>query len=107
MDEERLRAGRAAPWLPAQAAERLRGLDVPWCVAAGWALGLFRGGEPSRRHGDLELAVPAGGFTELAARFPEFARDRVGSGWVRPGAGPVNSRTAETPSGESSPYGSK
>jgi hypothetical protein len=28
-------------WTPRQAAARLAGLDVPWAVAAGWALGLF------------------------------------------------------------------
>lgn len=28
-------------WTPAQAAARLAGLDVPWAVAAGWALPLL------------------------------------------------------------------
>ncbi|WP_431035936.1 hypothetical protein ACQYWQ_18430 [Streptomyces sp. P6-2-1] len=89
MDEERIDAGWAEPWRPAQAAERLRGLAAPWCVAAGWALDLFRGGEPSRPHGDLEIAVPEAGFAELAARFPAYVWDGVGDGWVRPGAGPL------------------
>ncbi|MFJ4417094.1 hypothetical protein [Streptomyces sp. NPDC088925] len=89
VDESRLDAGWAAPWHPAQAAERLRGLPAPWCVAAGWALDLFRGGAPSRPHGDLELAVPEAGFGELAARFPEYVWDGVGDGRVWPGSGPL------------------
>jgi hypothetical protein len=48
-------------WHPAQAARRFEGLDVPWCVAAGWALDLFRGGE-RREHEDLEVAVPRDRF---------------------------------------------
>jgi hypothetical protein len=27
-------------WRPEEAAERLEGLDAPWCVAAGWAIDL-------------------------------------------------------------------
>ena len=34
-----------------------RGVTAPWCVAAGWALDLFRG-EQTREHEDLEIAVP-------------------------------------------------
>lgn len=49
-------------------ADRLVGLEAPWCVVAGWALDLFRS-EQTRPHGDLEIAVPARGFTEVAVRF--------------------------------------
>ena len=61
-------------WHPANVAlSRLAGVDVPWYVAAGWALDLFRGGQ-TREHEDLEIAVPgrlrrrtrrAGGFEVL------------------------------------------
>jgi Aminoglycoside-2''-adenylyltransferase len=51
-------------------AERLAGVDLPWCVAAGWALDLFRG-EQTRPHDDLEIAVPATGFDQVAVRFPD------------------------------------
>jgi hypothetical protein len=34
---------------------------MPWCVAAGWALDLFRGMQ-TREHGDIEIAIPAAGF---------------------------------------------
>ncbi|GAA3455173.1 hypothetical protein GCM10018962_70060 [Dactylosporangium matsuzakiense] len=59
------------PWRPEALPERLEGLSVPWCVAGGWALDLFRGAQ-TRDHGDLEFAVPHGRFGEVAPRFPEF-----------------------------------
>lgn len=57
-------------WPPAEIAARLAGTGVPWYIAGGWALSLFLG-SPLRAHGDLELAVPAARFTEVAARFPD------------------------------------
>ena len=57
------------PWHPAVLAKRLAGLSVPWCVAAGWALDLFRGGQ-TRDHHDVEIAVPRARFAEVARRFP-------------------------------------
>jgi hypothetical protein len=66
-------------WRPQEVAERLTGLDVPWCVAAGWALDLFRG-EQTRDHADLEIAVPAAGFGALRAALAEFDFHVVGSG---------------------------
>ena len=53
------------PWLPLELAVRLRWVDVPWCVVAGWALDLFRG-QASREHEDLEIAVPNVRFDEVA-----------------------------------------
>ncbi|MGW6737154.1 nucleotidyltransferase domain-containing protein [Streptomyces sp. NPDC055013] len=73
-------------WRPGQVAERLAGVRAPWCVAAGWALDLFRGRQ-SRPHGDLEIAVPSAGFTEIRDRFPEYVFDAVGSGRVWASAG--------------------
>jgi Aminoglycoside-2''-adenylyltransferase len=52
------------PWHPAEAARRLAGVDAPWCVAAGWAIDLFLGGQ-RREHEDLEIAVPADRFDEI------------------------------------------
>jgi hypothetical protein len=54
-------------WTPDQAAEALAGLAAPWAVAGGWALDLWIGSQ-SRSHGDLEIAVPAGGFPEIRER---------------------------------------
>ncbi|WP_424215707.1 nucleotidyltransferase domain-containing protein (plasmid) [Streptomyces sp. BI20] len=86
-DADELDARWADAWRPEQVAERLHGIDVPWCVAAGWALDLFRG-EQSRPHGDLEIAVPTAGFAEIRERFPEYVWDAVGSGrvWAEAGA---------------------
>jgi aminoglycoside-2''-adenylyltransferase len=58
------------PWHPDVFGERLAGLSVPWCVAAGWALDLFRG-RPTRAHHDVEIAVPRARFAEVAQRFPD------------------------------------
>ncbi|MEO3748045.1 hypothetical protein [Plantactinospora sp. B5E13] len=57
-------------WHPRLLAGRLAGLEFPWYVAAGWALDLFVGA-PTRRHADLEIAVPAARFGDLAARFAD------------------------------------
>jgi hypothetical protein len=57
-------------WPPRIMADRLAGVSAPWCVAAGWALDLFRGTQ-SRAHGDLEIAVPASRFAEIAVRFAD------------------------------------
>lgn len=85
LDVDDLEARWADAWRPEQVAERLGDVDAPWCVAAGWALDLFRGGQ-SRPHGDLEIAVPAAGFPEVRQRFPEYTFDAVGSGQVWPEA---------------------
>jgi hypothetical protein len=52
-------------WRPEEVAKRLERVDVPWYVAAGWALDLFLGHE-RREHEDLEIAAPAAAFPELA-----------------------------------------
>jgi aminoglycoside-2''-adenylyltransferase len=62
------------PWRPEQAAELLGGVDLPWYVAAGWAIDLFLGGD-WREHEDLEIAVPNTRFdevTEVLAGFEIF-----------------------------------
>jgi hypothetical protein len=82
---DELAARWADAWRPEQLAARLDGVGVPWCVAAGWALDLFRGAR-SRPHGDLEIAVPAAGFGEVRDCFAEYAFDAVGSGHVWPDA---------------------
>lgn len=66
---------------PGEVAQQLAGVQTPWCVAAGWALDLFRG-EQTREHGDIEIAIPAGDFAEIRARFPGHAFDAVGSGRI-------------------------
>lgn len=81
-----------AAWAPARAADRLAGVDVPWAVAGGWALDLFRAHrDPSarpREHEDLELAVPAAGFPAVRAALADLDVDVVGAGrrWPLEGA---------------------
>jgi Aminoglycoside-2''-adenylyltransferase len=71
-------------WDPAVAAERLAGVDVPWYVAAGWALDLFRG-RRTREHEDLELAVPGERFEDVVGALADLdVFVPVGEGVVRP-----------------------
>jgi hypothetical protein len=69
------------PWHPAVRAGRQARVGVPRCVAGGWAIDLFLGRQ-TRPHGDLEIAVPAAGFAEVAARFPELEFHAVGGGTI-------------------------
>lgn len=86
LDADELDARWADAWKPEQVAARLVGASSTWCIAAGWALDLFRGRQ-SRHHGDLEIAVPAAGFSEIRGYFPEYVFDGVGSGRIWAGAG--------------------
>lgn len=71
-------------WDPTEAAERLAGVEAPWCVAAGWALDLFVGGE-MRDHEDIEIAVPHERFEEIRRSLSGFdVFVPVGEGLVRP-----------------------
>jgi hypothetical protein len=72
-----LEARWAGCWTPHEVAGRLAGISVPWYVAAGWALDLFRG-EQTREHHDIEIGVPAARFPEIRARFTELTFDAVG-----------------------------
>ena len=58
-------------WRPEEVTRLLEGVRVPWYVAAGWALELFRG-EQRREHQDLELAVPNTRFDEIAEVLAEL-----------------------------------
>jgi hypothetical protein len=69
------------PWRPEEAAERLRGLEAPWCVAAGWAIDLFVGYE-RREHEDLEIAAPEHAFPEIQSRLDDLEWHAVGDGEV-------------------------
>ena len=58
-------------WAPEQVAARLKGVQAPWYVAAGWAIELFLG-EQRREHEDLEIAVPRDQFGSFAERLDGF-----------------------------------
>lgn len=74
-------------WTPTEVARRLAGIATPWCVAAGWALDLFRGAQ-TREHGDIEIAIPAATFPEVRKRFSGYAFDAVSSGRIWENATP-------------------
>jgi Aminoglycoside-2''-adenylyltransferase len=76
------------PWHPREVADRLRGLDAPWCVTAGWAIDLCVG-TTTRAHEDTEVAVPVGSFSEVRRALSEFEFDVVGSGYIWPLANPA------------------
>lgn len=59
------------PWRPEKIAAFLGDLDVPWYVAAGWAIELFLG-EERREHEDLEIAIPNDRFAEVAELLAGF-----------------------------------
>ena len=65
-------------WRPEDAQRRLAELDLPWYVAAGWAIDLFLGGE-RREHEDLELAVPNARIGELVAALPDLDAFVIGT----------------------------
>lgn len=71
------------PWTPAEVAERLTGVDAPWCVAAGWAIDLYLGGTP-RAHADIEIAVPRQSFPQITAALAGFDWEVAGSGRLWP-----------------------
>jgi hypothetical protein len=81
-------------WHPRTMTDRLRGLTIPWYVAAGWSVDLFRGGQ-TREHEDLEIAVPAAHFALLPPLFPEF------DFWVPAGEGTLVPMTPEALAGDS------
>lgn len=74
-------------WTPSEVARRLTGIATPWCVAAGWALDMFHGTQ-TRKHGDIEIAIPAASFPQVRDRFPGYVFDAVGDGRIWEAATP-------------------
>lgn len=69
-------------WTPEEAAARLAGAGVDWCVVGGWAIDLFLG-RRSRGHEDLEVAVPRAGFRAVRRALAGYRLHVVGDGEVR------------------------
>lgn len=53
-------------WRPDELSARLADFDVPWAIAAGWAIDLFVGGTP-RVHKDIEMVVARTSFPAVRA----------------------------------------
>lgn len=88
-----LEAWRGA-WTPWEAAEKLAGVDAPWCVVGGWAIDLFLGRE-TRSHGDLEIAIVRADLPAVRAHLADYRFHAVGDGEVRalaPGEPPPDDR---------------
>jgi hypothetical protein len=75
-------------WSPEDAAARLAGVTVPWCVAAGWAVDLFRG-EVTRPHEDLEITIAADGFPAIRAVLADLEWDVPGDEHLWPEHSPA------------------
>jgi hypothetical protein len=84
---EALGARWSSCWTPGEVAQQLDGISSSWCVAAGWALDLFLGGQ-TREHDDIEVAIPAADFPEVRDRFPGYVFDTVSSGRIWEDAAP-------------------
>jgi hypothetical protein len=70
-------------WRPIEAARRFAGVQVPWYVAAGWAIDLFLGYQ-HREHEDLEVAVPQARFGDLLPALSDCDLFVVGDGVAYP-----------------------
>lgn len=70
------------PWRPQQAAIRLAGLNVDWCVVGGWAIDLWLG-EETRPHDDLEIAIVRSDFSAVRDHLAPLPLYVVGDGEVR------------------------
>ncbi len=68
-------------WSPQQAAVRLAGCGAHWCVVGGWAIDLFLGRQ-TRKHDDLEIAIPRDDFARVGAALRGYQLHAVGSGEV-------------------------
>jgi Aminoglycoside-2''-adenylyltransferase len=72
------------PWRPEEVARRLRDVDAPWYIVAGWAIDLFLG-SVRREHTDIEIAVPRSRHAEVLDAlegFEFFAAGVPRSGFV-------------------------
>lgn len=68
-----------AAWRPAELAERLRGIGLPWWVCGGWSLDLWHGRQ-TREHDDLEFAICRADLPAFGARFAGHELYYVGLG---------------------------
>jgi hypothetical protein len=84
------------PLSPQQVAELLRGVDVPWWIAGGWALDLF-GGRQTRAHEDIEISVFRGDDVKIRERLKDWDVFVANDGALAPlvGSAPLPSHAHE------------
>ena len=70
-------------WTPDEAARRMHGVDVPWCVTAGWAVDLFVGRE-TRTHDGLEIAIPSAAWPVVRQHLSDLDFVVAGDGRLWP-----------------------
>jgi hypothetical protein len=70
-------------WQPPDVARLLDGVEVPWWVAGGWALDLWRGVQ-TRPHKDLEICVPRTEWREVRERLAAHDLWYVDAGGLQP-----------------------
>ncbi|MBN3834919.1 amino acid transporter [Burkholderia sp. Ac-20344] len=59
-------------WHPAELAQRLSAIHLPWCVVGGWALDLWHGAQ-TREHDDLEFTILREDFGAFRRAFGDLA----------------------------------
>ena len=70
-----------APWSPAEVADQLLHVGVPWCVVGGWAIDLYLDRQ-TRPHDDIEIAIARTDFEAVRAHLGQFDFHSVGDGEV-------------------------
>lgn len=70
-------------WRPEEVQRLLAGVEAPWYVAGGWAIDLFLGAQ-SRQHEDLEIAIAADRFEQLASALSRFELFVIGPDLASP-----------------------
>ena len=71
------------PWAPREVADRLAGIDAPWCVIGGHAIDLFLDRE-TRPHHDIEIATTRDGFAQIRERLQQrHVLYAIGDGTLR------------------------
>lgn len=68
-------------WSPQQAGIKLAGCGANWCVVGGWAIDLYLGRQ-TRKHDDLEIAIPRADFARVRNALRGYHLHAVGDGEV-------------------------
>ena len=71
------------PLTPEQVAQLLRGIDIPWWIAGGWALDLFLGRQ-TRAHNDIEICVYRGDVERLRKHLRAWEMSIADAGSLTP-----------------------